>query len=182
MKNVKIVNIVFAFCFLGGLSACFVPPNYSDTPEIGFDRISNVPLRGQDSVIITINYRDGNGDLGYNESDNSQPTNGQQNPNFNNYLVSPFKRQRGVFVPIRFTESSFSIAGRFPRLVRDSDVGRAIEGVLTYNFKFAYTFTSAYSPTVRVGDTLRFNVQIIDRQLNLSNVITTEEIVIGTRK
>jgi hypothetical protein len=181
MKKVKIANLILALGLVLGLGACFVPPNYPDTPEIGFSEIRNFPLRGQDSVVITISYRDGTGDLGYDDNDFSQPVNGQQNPNFNNFFVSPFKRQRGVFVPIRFTEPSFSIAGRFPRLVRDGD-GRAIEGVLTYNFNFAYTFTAAYSPTVRVGDTLRFDIQINDRGLNRSNVVATEEIIIGTRK
>jgi hypothetical protein len=181
MKNVKLVNIILGFGFLTGLSACFVPPNYPDTPEIGFGDIRNFPLRGQDSVVITISYRDGNGDLGYDDTDFVDPVNGQQNPNFNNYFVRPFKRQRGQYVPIRFTEPSFSIAGRFPRLIRDSD-GRSIEGDLTYNFKFAYIFTNAYTPPVRVGDTLRFDVQINDRRLNMSNVVTTEDIVIGTRK
>ncbi|RYE90762.1 MAG: hypothetical protein EOO37_02140, partial [Cytophagaceae bacterium] len=61
-----------------GLSGCLSEPSYSTTPSISFESIrrvrytiNNVPV---DSVFLTINFQDGDGDLGVTATEaNSQP-------------------------------------------------------------------------------------------------------------
>lgn len=55
---------------LGFLSACGKLTEISEIPEIAFESVSpNVVTEYQDSLYFTISYRDGNGDLGQNNTD-----------------------------------------------------------------------------------------------------------------
>lgn len=50
-----------------GLSSCFDPPEYSNTPEIEFENIAfkeTPSSQDADSIILFIKFRDGDGDLG----------------------------------------------------------------------------------------------------------------------
>ncbi len=52
------------------LAACDTAPEISDIPEISFESVvPNVVTEYQDSLYFTISYRDGNGDLGENNTD-----------------------------------------------------------------------------------------------------------------
>ncbi|MCU0449285.1 MAG: hypothetical protein MUC97_05460 [Bernardetiaceae bacterium] len=181
-----LLQIAVASAVVGGLAACFRPPNYPDEPQISFESIINRPGNIGDTITVAIRYNDGNGDLGLGQGDTTGNfarllPNGQPNPNRNNYFVTAFKRQRGTYTPIRFADPNFDLSSRFPRLVENNN-GRALEGVLRYDIQFLYTFQGAFTPSLRRGDTVRFEVQIADRSLNRSNSITTEDVVIGTRK
>ena len=46
-------------------TSCFEPPEFSDEPEISFNSIEFVPVETRrDSLILTFNFRDGDGDIG----------------------------------------------------------------------------------------------------------------------
>jgi len=56
----------------GLLSACGKLTEISEVPEIAFESVvPNVVTEYQDSLYFTISYRDGNGDLGENNTDNN---------------------------------------------------------------------------------------------------------------
>lgn len=58
------ISLVFA--------ACNTVDEISDIPEISFESVSpNVVTEYQDSLYFTISYRDGDGDLGQNNTDNN---------------------------------------------------------------------------------------------------------------
>ncbi|MEJ1237782.1 hypothetical protein WBG78_06630 [Chryseolinea sp. T2] len=63
----KVVKGLFLFAVSTVVTACFDPPEFSDTPQIDFLSVSfkegnvNAPT---DSLIVTISFRDGDGDLG----------------------------------------------------------------------------------------------------------------------
>ena len=58
--------------FLVALSACNTVDEISDVPEISFESVApNVVNEYQDSLYFTISYRDGNGDLGQNNTDDN---------------------------------------------------------------------------------------------------------------
>jgi hypothetical protein len=178
-------KIVILLVFLGFLAtSCFSPPTYPDTPEIGFEAINNVPANNSDSVFITISYKDGDGDLGLNSTDDQPPfqatnTDGTPNPFYNNFYLNIYKRINGRYVPVRFTEPTFSLNGRYPRL---NDTRKsAIEGTLKYSFLYFYVFPDATTPRISRNDTIKFDVQIVDRALNKSNIVETSEIIIGRK-
>lgn len=57
---------------MGMLSACTKTTDISEVPEISFESVvPNVAVAYQDSLYFTISYRDGNGDLGENNTDNN---------------------------------------------------------------------------------------------------------------
>jgi hypothetical protein len=57
---------------MGALSACTKLTEISEVPEIAFQSVvPNVVTEYQDSLYFTVSYRDGNGDLGENNTDNN---------------------------------------------------------------------------------------------------------------
>lgn len=82
----RVIKGLILFCFLSvGISACFDPPEFDIIPEISFNKIKfkEVPGAGtNDSLILTINFRDGDGDLGINPDEVEAPFN-----NFFYYLA-----------------------------------------------------------------------------------------------
>ncbi|MCS6968153.1 MAG: hypothetical protein RMJ44_06075 [Cytophagales bacterium] len=166
-------------------SSCFREPNYSIVPEIAYQNIVITPSRfpQTDSIAIFISYRDGDGDLGLSDQDINPPfsvTNPDGTPNrfYYNYFVNIFKKEHGRFVPVVFADPNVTLNARFPRL-NNLNSKTAIEGSLRYGFNFFYIFADAYRPRVTRGDTIRFEVQIADRRLHLSNVVRTDEVILG---
>lgn len=62
----KLVRSALIFVISGVLvSACFNPPEFSNTPEIEFEGVYfGLSPAGEDSLVISVSFRDGNGDLG----------------------------------------------------------------------------------------------------------------------
>ena len=75
----KFIKGLVLFCFLiGFLSACFDAPEFTNTPEISFNRIQfkETPSAADfDTLILYINFKDGNGDLGLNDDYSAYPYN-----------------------------------------------------------------------------------------------------------
>lgn len=57
--------ILLSVCILFVLNACYEIPSFPDTPAIGFEKVEFYDISsGPDSLLITISFTDGNGDLG----------------------------------------------------------------------------------------------------------------------
>jgi len=69
----KVIKGLILLCFLAiSISSCFDPPEFTTTPEITYDKIQfkEVPGAGtNDSLILYINFKDGDGDLGLDPDD-----------------------------------------------------------------------------------------------------------------
>ncbi len=177
----------------GGLSACLKAPEYPTTPSISFNRIevrrttfANPQQQPLDSVFITINFQDGDGDLGLTEAESKVAPYAFPALFNNNYFVEPLiKNTRtgkfeslttpGVLPPgTLYTFGQYN--GRFdhPSTLTDSKAA-PLKGTLTRTIGFGYGdyFTQ--------GQVVRFDVSIADRALHLSNVIRTDSIVIAKR-
>lgn len=174
-----------ALLLLTGLTvtSCLEPPDYSDTPSIGFKSINSERISDAngvyDRVTIVVSYRDGDGDLGLNNEDKApgspwaeRNANGTLNPFYNNYYLTPFVRNaQGEFVELALPDPNFNYNSTYPRLATD-DRSAPLRGDL----KFSYDFFQG-NPFSR-GQVVRFNVSILDRALNQSNTITTDPITI----
>ncbi len=180
-------NFFYVIVIILSIAACVKKPVYPITPDIEYKSIQNNPMINQDSVVITLNFKDGDGDLGLNTSDTLKPyqlfiTNpdGSKSPNkfFHNYFITAYKKDKGKFRPVNFPSPDFTYSGRFPLLKADQSNPSAIEGILRYSFIIRYAFLS----DVNKNDTLQFGIQIADRQLHVSNEIFTEEMIIGRQK
>jgi hypothetical protein len=159
-----------------GLSGCYKDPNFSNTPVISFKEIKKVTVTdalgnpGVDSVIITIHFEDGDGNLGLTQAEvNADPWKGK-----NNFEVKSFVKQGTQFVPLTdILNKEVDNSGNFFPL-NPSEKSGPIEGTLDYSIKF-YRVTTA-------KDTVQFRIRIWDKDLNASNWAETEPIVVNSQK
>ncbi|MCY7353068.1 MAG: hypothetical protein LH606_20825 [Cytophagaceae bacterium] len=167
----------FAFpALLLTLISCVQKPEFSDTPSIEFrgfehtttrksDRLGNKQLR--DSVVIAINFRDGDGDLGMTVDEFNGVNGNAKLKGVNNYEVRLMRKQGSSFVEV-LPQVSFS--SFFPMLKSDGKRG-PIEGTLNFSQTF-YDLTNGKARK----DTLKFLIKIRDRALNESNTIESDTI------
>ncbi|UFH54238.1 hypothetical protein [Spirosoma sp. KNUC1025] len=155
-------------------SGCFTEPKFSDTPQISFKGISRYPLEAgtgvgqqkRDSLIITIGFTDGNGDLGNDlpiASDEKERY--TQAGGWGNYRIRAFRLENNQYKELATGENTSLY---FPRLSREGKKG-AIEGDLELEQVYQYGDTYKIYPT-------KFRIQIRDRALNISNEIETDTI------
>ena len=158
------------------LSSCFNEPNYSNTPAIDFKGIFKYTIAAgqgvgkskRDSVVLTIGFKDGDGNLG---TDNNSATYKSdsaryaQNGGWGNYKIRTFRLINKQYVEFPLAVNQFLI---FPNLTKGKPKG-AIEGSIDFNQLFTYGNSFQIYPT-------KFQIQIRDRDLNVSNVIETDTI------
>lgn len=66
LKNYS--SLLFGFVLLG--YSCISPPeNFPSTPEIEFSSLEYVGTPGQDSLLLTLSFKDAEGDLGLSATD-----------------------------------------------------------------------------------------------------------------
>lgn len=186
MKN-KFLLIAFLSIFV---LSCIGEPEYSFIPEIGFNSIrilttqkpSGLGTTKKDSVTITFDFKDGDGDLGFSEEDfkNLVKKTGDSVLTID---VNIFVSKNGKFVKSNPKEK---IGGNFKGgNLKDNDVRfkkganpGPIEGSIDFSTNFEYKLFQGIPLLTGKNDTVKFNVQIMDRALNKSNIIETTPIII----
>jgi hypothetical protein len=154
--------LIFAISTTG----CFTPPNYSNVPEIVFNSIDKFEViepfskAKQDSVVITINFKDGDGDLG----ESTDNRNNTRYDTWGNYELKTLRKVSGN----KYEEVVLAANAKlfFPVLKPDGKKG-PIEGLLDYAVYFPYSRNSKLT-------TVKFQIRVRDRALNVSNVIETD--------
>ncbi len=98
----------------------------------------------------------------------------KQNPNFNNIFVQFYIKRDGEFSEFDWSAPPFytTFNGRFPTILSDNNE-RAIEGTIQYSM-----LSSGWRAIFR-NDTIRVDVQIQDRALNKSNVVSSPEVTLN---
>ncbi len=67
-------SLIFFLVITVGVVSCYPPPEFPENPEIEFENIVFKPGDTDvDSLILTIGFQDGNGDLGLEDEDDSYP-------------------------------------------------------------------------------------------------------------
>jgi hypothetical protein len=216
----KIISSAFVIvsCF-----SCITPPdNFPSTPEIEFkELIFSQGLASADSLIISLKFKDAEGDLGLDPTDilppynpleyvrdaigglifyRNRPQNApnfnpvdweinpiinnvvvrdtvwvRQNPNQFNVFVNFFIKRNGVFREFRWQDPPFftTFNGRFPRIQNLGSKPKALEGTIQYSMK-SFGWTAIFR-----NDTIRIDVQIQDRALNKSNIVSSPELTLA---
>lgn len=166
-------NLLFIL-FLGvSLSSCFEVPDYPDKPEIEFVKIASEPRLDQflggykDSVVISIGFKDGNGDLGYHQWEIDSLRKSAEGYNF---IVKQLRLSEGKYEEYQTAES---LSGYFQRISPEKP--GPIEGVIHYS---GVQILHGFYPFPK--DTIKFEVYIKDRAGNSSNVVTTDSVVVRT--
>lgn len=218
MSSVKnYIHILFIPLVIG----CVSPPdNFPTVPEITFEDMRFVTTSGSDSLIVSIDFKDAEGDLGLNPTDIDPPfqpinfirdasgnliTYGnrppeappfnpldwvidplvnntvvrdtiwvEQNPDHNNIFIRFFVKRNGVFNEFRWEDSPFftTFNGRFPTVFNNPN-GQPVEGTLQYSM-LSFGWQSIFRT-----DTIRIDIQIQDRALNKSNIVSSPEVTLN---
>lgn len=168
-------NILMVSAFLALLS-CEPNQNYPDEPKIEYkdhEVIQNA--QGRDSAIqLTIDYVDGDGDLGLKESQDEPPF---DTGKYANNLFMEYQEQiDGEFRQVRRDkwnkEDTIGFKYRFPYITPDGK-NKSIKGDLSVKISPRPYF---YYPQENYEGLVKFKVYIVDRELHQSNTITTPAI------
>ena len=172
-------KILILLLFIGTVVlSCRKFEDFPDIPEITYNNFivlmymeTGITERG----VFIFSYTDGNGDLGLDKGDTLIPYN-KDGDYYYNLLIKYYEKQYGVFIEVPIlswnSDSSYfdtlTFNSRFPVLTPESG-NQAIKGVFNDTL-FIYNPLSEF-------DTIKFKAQIIDRALNKSNEIETQEII-----
>lgn len=216
IKNYSGLMLITVFTW----TSCISPPeNFPSIPEIKFSTIEFVPTSSQDSLIVSVDFKDAEGDLGLSSTDINPPFNPliykrdaagnlityanrpsnapsfnpidwvidpiinntvvkdtiwvEQNLNQFNIFVKFFIKRNGRFTEFRWQDPPFftTFNGRFPRILI-SEEGQSVEGNVKYRM-----LSSGWESIFR-NDTIRIDVEIQDRALNRSNLVSSPEVTL----
>ncbi|MCF0040199.1 hypothetical protein [Dyadobacter fanqingshengii] len=155
-----------------GTFGCVDIPDFSDTPKIYYNGIYSEPEQDssgkniRENVIITIDFEDGDGDLGASADERSDSSFVRPYGNWGNYeLVTARKGRDGRWTESILAEDQYKW---MPILKPDGKPG-PIKGKIDLNTSFLYG-----NSTVPVY--VRFKVRIRDRALHVSDQIQTDSV------
>ncbi len=162
------------FIFLPlGLFSCVDIPDFDNTPRIEFNSITKETVEVTefstqivDKVTITVNFEDGDGDLGIN-SDEANDDKYIQSGWANYQLITYVKQRNGTFEKVDFIEDAMMF---FPVLKPDGVAG-PIKGKLDLH-------QDRYHTSFSTPNVVKYEVRIRDRAMNVSNVIETDTITV----
>ena len=185
MKSNSILSkILFSvscfFILLLTVSGCISEPDYPAAPVISFNQIRKVSLKAgtgvgqgaRDSIIITLNFQDGDGDLGVNINDKNLSAILKATPN---YEMKTLFKVKGIYKVIDLGDSYSKF---FFQPLRTDGKSGPIEGQLDYSTGYYYDFDYGFKSRLK-KDTVKFQIFIRDRALNQSNTIESDPIIIN---
>ena len=159
------------------LVSCQKKVEYPIEPRITGNRVTYLmdadsTLTGE--VMLSLDYTDGDGDLGLDDTDTLYPF-GSNDPHYYNLIIDYLKWNGSSFVESPLLSwnqqtgqyDTISFNARFKRLLFN-DEDKAISGTIDYKM-FLLNPLSPY-------DTVKLKIHIIDRALHESNSIETEMI------
>lgn len=179
MQRQQIQLYLSAFGLIGimlTMAACFNEPNYSNTPEIGPSFVYRYPKAAQpgvgrgrrDSVVISVDFKDGDGNLG---NDIPVPSADSDryasNGGWGNYRIKTLRLIDNRYVEFA-QDQIVNTTLFFPDLAKNKPKG-PIEGTLDFNQTFQYTTGYRIYP-------IKFQITIRDRGLQESNMIETDTV------
>jgi hypothetical protein len=156
--------IILSVLFLNACTKEEVFPPEPAITFISFNKIANATSI-DDKGVLKIYFTDGDGDLGLNDFDTLAPFD-KNSIYYYNFFIKYFEKQHGTFVEVVLP---LPFNSRIPRL-QSSGNSPSIKGEIELEVNINNPF-SAF-------DTVRFEASICDRELHVSNVITTPEIVV----
>ncbi|MCF0070653.1 hypothetical protein LZD49_09230 [Dyadobacter sp. CY261] len=179
----KLKVSLLIFLVAAALAACVDIPDFSDTPVIFYNGISQDTridtvqgtIQETEIVTVTINFEDGDGDLGASVAETQDTLNFTGKylnvPNWNleaNYeLVTMIQQKDSTWSESVLIGDRFKF---FPILKTDGKAG-PIKGKLDMNARFRKLGTA-------VPTKIKFKVRIIDRAFRISNQIETDPVTV----
>ncbi len=148
-------------------SSCHRTEPFSEVPYIEFVRLEKVDDgSGVDNQAnLVVRFQDGDGDIGLDDADTTGVF-AKDSFYYYNFFIDYYEKQNGVWELI---ELPTPLHARIPRL--SDNVPESIEGEITI-LTFINNYFSSY-------DTIKLSCCLVDRELHLSNIIETPEIIVN---
>lgn len=175
--HTKIVLILFV-AGLVAFASCRRFEDYPAEPQIAFDNfvlLLNEQTGITEQGVLSISYKDGDGDIGLDPGDTLEPFN-YGSTYYYNMIIDYYEKQNGEWklVPLVYQNpetqenDTLTFSVRIPNLTPTSG-NQSIKGIIQ-DTMYIYNPLSQF-------DTIKFSVYIFDRALHKSNVVETPEII-----
>ncbi|MBA9077922.1 MULTISPECIES: hypothetical protein [Rufibacter] len=185
MKRQK-TFLPFAMAFAIGLSSCVKDPDFPMEPSLSFREVEQSTVTNNPSVgvyeklILVLRFQDGDGNLGLSPNREKYPGDFKgpfaDNQKYHyNWFATTYKKVNGKYEVLKISNTPLVYNGRFPR-IDSEDRQEPLEGDIRYTIEINKKSTGSF---IQRGDTIRFDVFIVDRALNESNTVSTSDIVIN---
>ena len=171
MRQKLVLNGLMMALTISFMSCSKNEPTFSNIPVIGYRSIvkhtsaTNVAVTRRDSVVISITFKDGDGNLGEDVRDTTRLNQMFANQAWGNYQIRTFK-----FVSGRFEEVLTAANSKLFFQQAGTKQGPT-EGMLDFTQKFPYQSNTKLTP-------VKFQIRLRDRDLNESNIIETDTVSI----
>ncbi len=160
--------LLLAVLFIGTtISSCTKHEEYPNEPIIEYISINKIDNSGtaDDKANILISFTDGDGDIGL-ELDDTLPPYSPSGEYYYNYYITYYEKLNDTF---QLVDLPFTFNARIPFV--DEDLAeRGIKGEIKVEVYINNINSDA--------DSIRFDLQIVDRALNKSNILTTPSIFV----
>ena len=167
MKKWLIIFSVLVFVVCVVFNSCKKEENFSPVPSISFNEFKKY---GSDSATCTINFTDGDGDIGLDQFDTVAPFNLQSKYYYNLYLVyyyqdtlthtwKPYDTK-----PTTPKIDTLQYAYRIPNLTQNGQK-TSLQGTIKVRLNAPYSIPGQKS--------FLFKIVLIDRALHISNEVST---------
>lgn len=176
MKNAFLKKILFGLASLQiiFLYSCLKPISYPVEPVLESVTYATIG----DSLLISVSFTDGDGDIGLNPSDTLEPFDQESFFHYNLYLEY-YELMNGNWVQGRLDPSgnnfptADSIVFQY-RIKNLTPIGqnKTLKGVINVTIESPF-----YNPNSNHNDSIKYRVRLIDRALNISNYVETDTIV-----
>lgn len=170
-KNYKTYYLIIFISILW-IAGCKKPESFPIEPAITELTFSRSP---EEKVLLSFRFTDGDGDLGLNAEDTLSPFGCQPNANgncenkyYNNILINQYNKENDVWV-----KQNIELNGRFLR-IETTGKNKALNGEIDFDMSDIFPGNLA----VNLGDTIKYEIQIIDRTLHESNILETNDIIL----
>lgn len=179
-KQNLLILLTFALGVLG-FQSCYPDPEFDLTPNITFREVEqHAKVNRQnvkyDSLVIVVRFQDGDGNLGLSATNPEDASGdfGSGKQFHHNFFVKMYKKVNGDFQLLLIGGKPIPLSGRFPRISTDTRI-EPLEGDIRFSLPLFP------NNLLKPNDTVRFDIQIADRAKNLSNVVSTSEIVLFSK-
>lgn len=149
------------------LTACFKKNNFPSQPSL---EIVSFEAKG-DSAVLTMDFKDGEGDIGLNPADTLPPYDVSSKYYYNLYLVY-YEKVDGEGWQVGLDPDGNEIQFKTRLLPVYEGKPKSIEGRIAYTIEPIY-----YNLLSPDNDTIKYRVQLIDRALNESDWVETQPFI-----
>ncbi len=172
------IHVIGAMALVStAFSGCLKPEDFPDKPILTFKELQQVyePNGPTDTTrnwyfYLTVDFTDGDGDIGLDEADTQSPF-GLNEAHYFNYFTQIRKRTNGQWADFgqqwTYRMKRITPTGQDPTLNGEIELRMGpIAGVQPFPL-----------PSLYPGDTIEVTARLEDRSLNMSNTVTTGEFV-----